>query len=155
MGWPPAWAGIAINLGLFRGWLWLGWWFLVLKLKLQSVEMLTLFFSCLHEINCDRSSSSVPNFPQMTSVNPNLPSRMCEAPGILCGWIMSLAWLVPLFCFPPWAVCSLCSLLLQRSRLKFLYQLGIYSVLQRLLTAFSCSVAGAWKRVWTHCDWSE
>lgn len=48
-----------------------------------------------------QSFESCHKFPQMTSVNQNLPWRMCGAAGILCGWIISLAWLVPSFvCLP-------------------------------------------------------
>lgn len=94
MGWPPAWAGLAINL---RGWLWFGWWFLVLKLKLQCVEMLTLSFSCLHKINSDRSWSSVTDFPKRPLWIKTSPQGCVE----LQGWIISLAWLVPSFvCLP-------------------------------------------------------
>lgn len=64
---------------------------------------------------------------------------MCEAPGIRCGRIISLAWLVPSFvCLPE---LSAPSALFCLSGLKFLYLLGIYSVLQRLLTAF---LLGGW-----------
>lgn len=101
MRWPPGWAGFAINLGLLWGVGLVGWRLLVSKLKLYRVEMLPLFFSCLGKINCDRALSFCHKFPQMTSANQNLPSRMCEAPGIRCGWITSLAWLVPSFvCLP-------------------------------------------------------